>query len=748
MISWSGKSSSAALVMQSSVAECGLACVTMIARHHGKNVQLTDLRQKFGISSKGATLLNLVQIAQELKFACRPVKCELDDLEHLKMPCVLHWDLDHFVVLYKQKGSKFEILDPGAGKRVLAIDEISKHFTGVALELDPTADFEKQKKPTHKLKLVDLFTFDKSYIKPVSQALVLTLVVQAFLLAAPLFVQFVIDEGIINRDISLIVAIAVGFLLIKVFEIASITMRQLIFQTLSKTMIFELKSSLFHHLIRLPVPYIHSRSVGDVQTRFEETERIAQTLSDDIIEAIIDGFFAIIIGAVLFLYNWVLALIVCACAVLYAALKVGAFQMAYRLNREIQEKAALESSHFLNTLSAFQTLKLSGLESQRELTWRNRHLEVIHANIRSGNLNIGFEALNLSVFGLSRIVIVMLAAMAVVQGNLTVGMLTAFLAYQGDFERRLTGLVDKAITLSLLRVHVDRLSEIVLTEPERETADAAGRSRRLEGGIEFKSVYFRYAPMEEDVLSDVNFTIEPGEFVALAGPSGQGKSTILKLMCSLYQPTQGEILFDGVALTQFGLANLRSQIGIVMQDDRILDGTLGDNITLFDPEIDHERMVHAATLACIHDEIEEMPMGYHTLGGDLGNTLSGGQQQRVMIARALYRNPKLLILDEGTSQLDVGLEERINSNLRALNITRFCAAHRPDTLRKADRVLMVNAGTVEPFEGAPRALPIVNKPAPVDQTPSSDEVMAVGGSMFERLQSRRRKTPLGPERAS
>lgn len=680
------------LIRQSAAAECGLACLAMIAGFHGRRYDLTTLRRNHEISLKGATLDGLIRIADELNLSTRALRCELEHLDDLRLPAILHWNLDHFVVLESVSKRGINLFDPGAGKRFVPFEEVDKSFTGVALELQPNRDFQKRKEKTP-LALRSLFMFDRTSIRPIFQAIGLTVFLQVFVLIGPYFIQLIVDRAIFTGDAQLVILIAGAFAALKLFEVTTVILRRLVFQLLGKILTFDLKAGLFHHLVRLPIKYFTGRGIGDVQQRFNSVEIISRFIVDGMIEAVIDGLLAVVLCIVLFHYNSTLGFVVSGFLLSFMILRLIALRVSQRLSMDEAVTLADESSLFLETMRGMQTIKVAGIEVAREGLWRNTATRRINAEIRLGNLKIGFDSLIEGTLGVSNIVVIAIAALAVIDGNLTIGALTAFLAYKDQFERRSVSLFDKWIEYRLLEVHLERIADIALSEREARTISPA-KPIDLKGGLILNDLTFRYAPLESDILSNISMSIESGEFIALAGPSGHGKSTLLRMMIGLYQPTRGEVLYDGVPASAFNMRSLRQQLGVVLQDDTLMAGSIGDNICLFDPSPDQERIEWAAETACIHDDINRMPMGYHSLVGDMGTTLSGGQQQRVMIARALYRKPKILIMDEGTSQLDVQTELRINEALADMNITRIVAAHRPDTIRKADRVFHVLFGTV------------------------------------------------------
>lgn len=420
-------------------------------------------------------------------------------------------------------------------------------------------------------------------------------------------------------------------------------------------------------------------------------EVISRFVVDGLIEAVVDGAFAILILVILFLYDWRLGLLVTGFLILYGIVRLALLPLSRKLQTDEQINKAKEADTFLETLTAMQTIKLSGVEIEREGIWRNRATESANSGILAGNIQIIYTTLGQGIIAMSQISVVLVAGLAIINGNLSIGMLTAFLAYKSQLETRAISLLNKWADLKLLQVHLDRVSDIAFTSRERMIVSSA-KTNEFKGAVQLQNVEFQYGPFEPVVLRGIDLDIEPGEFVALAGPSGQGKSTLLRLLLGLYQPTSGRILFDGLEVEAWGLSNLRKQIGVVMQDDVLLAGSIAENISNFSRGSDLERVIDAAKTAAIHDEILRMPMGYETLVGDMGSTLSGGQKQRIMIARAIYKQPRLLILDEGTSNLDIATEAKINDALKSLKITRIAAAHRPDTLAKADRVLHIVNG--------------------------------------------------------
>jgi len=400
------------------------------------------------------------------------------------------------------------------------------------------------------------------------------------------------------------------------------------------------------------------------------------------------------LGIVVFLYNAKLGLFVFGFIAFYAVLRFSFLSLSKRLSGDFLVADAKENTKFLESLRAMQTIKVAGIENERESLWRNLAADSLNAQIRMGNINIGYGAISQCLLGLSNVIVLYFAASIAIGGTMTIGMITAFVAYKGQLEQRLMALLEQYVQFRLLDVHLERVSDIALQKKEN-TLQGGFPSKKFTGGVTLVNVHFRYAQHEPDILKGADLEIKPGEFIAFAAPSGAGKSTLMRLLVGLYAPTRGKILYDGLGVEKWGTSALRRSMGVVMQDDTLLAGSIQENISLFDERPDIELVKVVAKIAGIHDEIEAMPMGFRSLVGDMGTTLSGGQQQRVMLARALYRTPKLLLMDEGTSALDVAIERKINANLKGLSITRIVAAHRPETLGAADRVIALRDGKLQ-----------------------------------------------------
>src|SRR5436190_4798536 len=683
-------------MLQTEAAECGIACLAMIASYFGHRIDLDTLRRRHPVSLKGMTLRGLIETARHLQLACRPLRIELTHLNQLRVPAILHWDMNHFVVLKSASRRGLVIHDPATGERRLSFDEASKHLSGVAVELWPVAGFAA-KDERSRLPFSAFFGRVRGTAHALAQIFAMSVILEIGIIAAPFYIQLALDQVIASGDVDLLVVLAVGFALVTVVSVAGKALRSLTVLNLQNTLHFAMGSRLFHHLVRLPLAYFEKRHIGDILSRFISLEPIRNVLAEGLIPAAFEGLMGIATLTVLFLYSPVLAFVVIVAFLCYLTLRLALYRQFRERSEAVIRSKAQENSALIETLRAIQSLKLFNREGERESQWLNRYAGVINAAVRIGRAKILFSTLNEAIFGLENIVTVYLAVRMALSGELTVGMIFAILAYKQSFMTKAVSLVETALDFRILELHLERLSDIALSTPEPGHDRPVGYARPVMGRIELRNICFRYAESEPFVLEDVSLTVEAGRFVTITGPSGGGKTTLVKIMLGLLEPTAGEVLIDGVPLATVGARSYRENVGAVMQEDQLLSGSIADNICFFDPIYDQNRMIECAQLAAIHDEIMAMPMTNNSLIGDMGSSLSGGQKQRVLLARALYRQPKLLYLDEGTDHLEVAREAEISANLRRLGMTLISVAHRPGAVSGADYSFHV-ARTCEAIE--------------------------------------------------
>ncbi|MDB5893628.1 MAG: cvaB [Rhodoferax sp.] len=686
------------VVLQTEATECGLACLAMVARHHGDQTDLAGLRRRFPVSLKGATLAQLMHTARQLKLGSRPVKLVLDDLGQLRLPCVLHWDFNHFVVLASVGAQHVTVLDPAHGERRLTMADVSRSFTGVALELWPDIGFTAQP-PAPPLKLSSLMGKVSGLYRSFAQILLLSLVLEIFALASPFFMQWVIDHVVVGQDRDLLGVLVVGFGLLMLMQQAISAARSWTMMGMGTTLNLQWRANVFGHLLRLPTSYFERRHLGDVVSRFGAVDSIQSTLTASFLGAVLDGLMACATLAMMFIYSPGLAAIPCAAMLLYL---LGRYAWYWPLRHATEAEivhGARQQSHFLETVRGVKTIKLFQRQEERRAAWLGLLVDQINAGLRSQKLRLAYQQLIGLLFGAENLAVVWLGASTVIDGRMSVGALLAFMAYKTQFGGRVGGLIDKYFEFRMLRLQGERLADIVHTAPEVTAGRAPGSVAALDEvsspvDIELRGLRFGYSEFEPDVLQGVDLRIAAGECVAIIGPSGCGKTTLANLLLGVLQPTAGEIRIGGQPLAQLGLDRLRGMVGTVMQDDVLFAGSIAENIAFFDPEPDMAWIECCAQSAAIGDDIARMPMRYNTLVGDMGSVLSGGQRQRVLLARALYKRPQILLLDEATSHLDLDRERLVNDAVRALALTRIIIAHRPETIASADRVIALQDGRV------------------------------------------------------
>lgn len=680
------------VLLQSEAAECGLACLAMTAAFHGLSIDLPSLRRRFSVSTQGMTLAQLMQCATRLELLGRPLRVELEALDQLKLPAILHWDFNHFVVLTNVSGRGLVLHDPARGKVEMTHAEASRHFTGVALELTPAQQFapgiQKQK-----VSLRQLLGHLQGLGGTIGQILLLALVLELFALLLPWFAQLVLDDAVVAGDRDLLAVLGLGFIVLVLFKSGAEALRSWIVMVLSTTANLQLLSNLFRQMLRLPYRFFEKRHLGDVVSRFESMNQIQRTLTGSFLEAFIDGLMAISTLIMILIYSRTLAFVVIVAALLYLLLRLGLF-LPLRLAAEDKiQRAARQQSHLLETVRGIQTLKLFNREQQRQMQHQNLAVDHFNADVRMQKLHILYRLGNTLVFSGEHILVIWLGALLILDQQFSVGMMFAFLAYKDLFTSRIIALIEKGIEFKMLGLHLERVGEIALHEPEAATMDMTDcNDSSTSASLQIRDLTYAWGDHQTPVLQNLNLDIAEGESVAIVGASGCGKTTLAKLLLGLLQPDSGSIQIGGCDLRRFGIARYRQLVGSVLQEDNLFAGSIADNICFFDADTSMERIQACAQLACVHADIAAMPMGYNTLIGDMGGALSGGQKQRILLARALYKQPRILILDEATSHLDVQREKQVNDAIRNLNLTRIIIAHRPETIASADRVILLQQG--------------------------------------------------------
>lgn len=684
------------MVLQSEAAECGLACLAMLADAHGLRTDLRQLRVRFPVSLKGTTLAQLMRWATRLQFAPRALRCELSDLPKLAVPCILHWDFEHFVVLEAAGRRAIAIVDPANGRRSVPLAEASRRFTGVALELVPTTAFAPVDL-RHRLRLRDLSGRIVGLGRAILGMVALAAALEAIALAVPLVTQFVVDGALVSGDRDLLTLCVLGGLAMFVVDFVLRVARGRVTLDVNQSLGLQWSANVFSHLMRLPAAFFEKRHLGDITSRFASLATLRTTLTGGSVTAAIDGVFALATLVLMTVYSQPLTAVALVGLASYAALRAAAYPPFRAASEERLVLGARENSFFLESIRAVVPLKQHGRIAERVGRWQNLMVDVQNRDLATQRMSLWFASTHAFIVGVEGMALLGIGGAAVLDRRMSLGMLLAFLAWRVQFGDRAARLIDLAVEVRMMGLHAERLADITRESVEPEP-EAEGDTWRVVPRIEVRDVSFRHADGEPWILRHCSLVIEAGESVAVVGASGCGKTTLLKIVLGLLSPTEGEIRIgvssESTTIRQLGLPAWRALVGTVMQDDVLLSGSLADNIACFDPVPAMADVEAAARLAAVHDEIAAMPMGYRTRVGDMGSTLSGGQKQRVLLARALYRQPRVLALDEATSHLDVDGERRVNAAIRGLAMTRITIAHRPETIAAAERVVVLEGGRI------------------------------------------------------
>jgi ATP-binding cassette subfamily B protein RaxB len=690
------------VILQREATECGLACLAMLAGYYGHEVDLLILRQKYPASSRGMTLADVGTVGEKIGLSMRALKGEISDLHEVALPALMHWKMNHFVVLIKLEKGRAFIHDPGDGARWVEPAEFSSSFTGIVAEFSPTEKFEvKKEKAT--FSLFNLIKGTPGYAKTLAKVVLLSAVLEAVAIVSPMYLQTMVDTVVPTADKEFLVVLALGFGLLAVIEGTLGLLKGWLTLHLSAVLSINMNSKLFRHLISLPLSFFEKRSMGDILTRFHSANVIRDMLSDGVASALIDGVMGLVMLMVMLIYAPNLAVISVVTTLLTVVITVLTFTAFKSANRARIDADIKESSIFLETIRGIQALKLFGRERERVGVWQAAMGNSINKSVAITRLNLwrvqGLTFLN----HVENVLVVALGAWLVIGGTLSVGMLFAFYSYKTQFGARVSSFIQNLLSFKLLSVHSDNLADIALSEAEPQTGapwvDHNPADSNSQAKVEFRDISFRYDETSPMLFTHFNLTVAPGEIVALTGPSGCGKSTLIKLVLGVLQPTEGKILINGQDLALMAPTTYRKHIATVMQDDVLFSGSMLDNITLLDPSPEEERAKDCARLAGISADIEAMPMGYYSMVGESLQALSGGQKQRLFIARALYKRARVLLMDEATSHLDKAREIEISQAVRELGLTTLIVAHRQETLDSADRIIRMGVCGSSPTAG-------------------------------------------------
>ncbi|MGK3195826.1 peptidase domain-containing ABC transporter [Enterobacter ludwigii] len=674
------------LVHQTESSECGLACLAMICNHYGKNSNLISLRQQFNLSARGTTLAGMKEIAEQLGLASRCLSLELHELNSLKIPCILHWDFNHFVVLVGVKQNRVILHDPARGRRTINLEEMSQYFTGIALEVWPGSTFTEEQE-SHHFSLKALAAKVHGLKGTLAKIFFYSLIIESINLLIPIGTQLALDHAIPAADVGLLTLICIGLLLFTFLRLALSALRSWSSLLMTTLINVQWQSGLFSHLLRLPLSYFERRKLGDIQSRFGSLNTLRETFTSSIVGALIDGTMLIGVVIMMALYGgWLTGVVMCFTA-LYVLIRLMTYSTYRELSEEILVRDARTRSYFMETLYGIATIKMQGFSERRSIHWLNLEIDTINTEIKITKMDLLFGGVNALITACEQIAMLWLGSRLIIDNDITIGMFIAFGVFREQFADRIWSLTNFLTKLRMMHLHNERVADIALNTQEKKKPDREILKTMKPVALEINALSYRYDDHSAAVFRGLSFQVLAGESVAITGPSGAGKTTLMRVLCGLFEPQTGSVMIDGNDIQQLGLNNYRKIIGCVMQDDKLFSGSIRENICGFDENADYEWMEECARASFIHGAIVKMPMGYDTLVGELGEGLSGGQKQRIFIARALYRKPGILFMDEATSALDEESETYVNQAIKKLNITRIIIAHRQSTIASVERVI-------------------------------------------------------------
>lgn len=672
------------VILQQERAECGLACLAMIAGYFGKSSDLNLLRQQCRLSGHGASFQELLGVAERLQLIARPVRLSISELSQLRLPAVLHWRMSHFVVLVSVSRRRLTIHDPATGKRDVGLAEFDESFTGVALEIVRSREFVPHKH-RKRMTVMDYVGSFRHLYRYLALMFCLLLVSQVLALVPSVATQIIIDEVVLGQDRAWLYRALGGLTIVMLTTVMLDSLRGWVSLYAGTRLAADSTVCLINHLFNLPAAFVSRRHLGDLMSKLESLTPVRLALTEQGVSVIVQAVVLITTLIIMFLYSpWLTAVSVAGLSVTFILI-FSLLPRSRRLSEQTLIHHAAQNSSLVESLKAYETMQGLGLSRVRRLHWQHSFLQATNARVEQGKLGIFRSAANGIIGAAEQMAFLAIGVAGILDKEITLGVLFAFIVLRGRFSGAALALTDLLQRFFLLKVHTDRLSDIALALPVPESPPGA-ISASLVGSLRVRNLMFGYGA-DTPVIENFNCDIAAGTSVVITGPSGCGKTTLLKILAGQMAPDSGQFLLDGIERSLWNRQALCDQCAIVMQNDSLFQGTIAENISAFSAVPDLARVRTAAIDAEIWADVQNLPMQAETLIGDTGIGLSGGQIQRLTLARALYRRPRILFLDEATSHLDVETERRVLRNIAALHLTVVSVAHRPDAIALAGQVI-------------------------------------------------------------